>query len=565
MTDQPLMIVQVGVTGSARSTSEDEIRQRDTAIRQWDWHEDQTVDTEGMKVGAAGDVRLPVPVTAFGPLALLAYRVHRLANTGQCHEAIEAADAYLGIARAAGDTKIVPFLLQGKMYACLTCGRIPEAALLAQQILGLHRGAGNLLGEAKVLCDLAQIDVLRSRYVDGMNNLARADVLLDGARGDADRRRSALCSYAEAATAAELYETAAEAYEHLSGASPSFELVYAGTLLYWGLRLGHIGRTDEGLARLRRSAEITRGRVEAGDDDFSSAAMLALALAKLGEAVPAEKLARDAIMPLRLGENFQYARMAHLALGISLRAQGALSDARRELVAAGELCRVPHRPDEPPIIRFEMALTALAQDGGQASRDLFATVEAQVRELWRMRLLRLAMLRQARQREELEAAHRSAEREILRDPLTGLGNRRRFDRLMQRIDTGRTGVPLTLLLVDIDHFKAVNDAYSHIAGDRALRAVATILRAHCRSGDVPVRYAGDEFTVFLRADAATGRELAEAIRAAVADADILPGVHLTVSVGMAVLSDGMSGDDLFRVADERLYAAKWSGRNAIAA
>jgi len=55
------------------------------------------------------------------------------------------------------------------------------------------------------------------------------------------------------------------------------------------------------------------------------------------------------------------------------------------------------------------------------------------------------------------------------------------------------------------------------------------------------------------------------IRAAVARADILPGVHLTVSVGMAVLSDGMTGDDLFRVADERLYAAKWSGRNAIAA
>ena len=126
-------------------------------------------------------------------------------------------------------------------------------------------------------------------------------------------------------------------------------------------------------------------------------------------------------------------------------------------------------------------------------------------------------------------------------------------------------LPLALLLVDIDHFKAVNDAYSHIAGDRALREVAAILRAHCRADDVPVRYAGDEFTVFLRGDASVGREVAERIRAAVAKADILPGVRLTVSVGMAVLSDGMTGDDLFRVADERLYAAKWSGRNAIAA
>ena len=506
-----------------------------------------------MNVGIEADERLPVPVTGFGPLALLALRVHRLAHSGQCHEALGAADAYLVIARAVGDAKTVPFLLQGKMYALLNMGRIPEATLLGRQLLRVHHAGGNVLGEAKVLCDLAQLDVLSARYVDGMRNLARAGVLLDGTTGDSDRRRSALCSFAEAATAAEMYETAAAAYEALSGASPAFELVHAVTLLYWGLRLGHVGRSDEGATRLRRSAAITRRRVEVHTDDFRSAAMLALALAKLGEVIPAEKLARDAIMPLRADENFQYARMAHLALGISLRTQGSLLEARRELVAARELCELSHRPDEPPIIRFEMALTALELDGGQSSRDLFDTVEAQVRELWRMRLLRLAMLRQARQRE------------ILRDPLTGLGNRRRFDLLLHHIDAGQMVLPLALLLVDIDHFKAVNDAYSHIAGDRALREVAAILRAHCRADDVPVRYAGDEFTVFLRGDASAGREVAERIRAAVAKADILPGVRLTVSVGLAVLSDGMTGDDLFRVADERLYAAKWSGRNAIAA
>jgi diguanylate cyclase len=293
--------------------------------------------------------------------------------------------------------------------------------------------------------------------------------------------------------------------------------------------------------------------------------MLALTLAKLGDVVTAEKLAREAVMPLRTSEHYQYARMAHLALGISLRAQGAPYEARRELLAARELCGFSPRPDEPPIIRFEMALTALELDGGQSSRDLFDTVEAQVRELWQLRLQRLAMLRQARQREELEAARRRAEREIMRDALTGLGNRRRFDMLQHRIDTGRIGPPLVLLLIDLDHFKAVNDAYSHSAGDRVLREVAAILQAHCRAEDVPVRYAGDEFVIFLRGDAPVGREVAERIRAAVAGADILPGVHLTVSVGMATLTEGMTGDALFRAADERLYAAKWSGRNAIAA
>ena len=509
--------------------------------------------------------RLPVPVTAFGPLQLLALRVHRLAESGHGHEALAAADAYLAVARAVGDDRTVPFLLQGKMYAYLHMGRLLEADDLGERLLRLHRSAGSVPGEAKTLCDLAQIDVLRGRYFVGMRNLARAAVLLDRPCPDSERRVSALCSFAEAATAAEMYETAADTYERLSVAHAEFASVHAVTLLHWGLRLDHVGRHDEGAVRLRRSAAITRRRVEQRPDDVAAAAMLALALAKLGDVAPAEKLAREAVLPLRAAGNHRYARTAHLALGVSLRAQGSYAEARTEFVAARELCAFGARPDEEPIIRFEMALTALAMDDGQASRDLFDAVEGQTRQLWRLRLQRLGMLRQARQREESEAARARAEREVLRDALTGLDNRRRFDLLLDRIDRGRLTAPLVLLLVDVDHFKAINDAYSHATGDRALREVARILRAHCRAEDVPVRYAGDEFTVFVRGDLTVGREVAERIRAAVARSDILPGVRLTVSVGLAALSDGMSGDALFRAADDRLYAAKWSGRNTIAA
>ena len=505
-----------------------------------------------------------MPVTAFGPLQLLALRVHRMADTGRCHEAIAAADAYLAIARCTSDRKTIPFLIQGKMYANIKMGRLAEATGLGTQLLRLHRQAGSPLGEAKTLCDLAQVHVLRTRYVDGMRNLARAAALLGLPHADRDRRASALCSFAEAATAAEMYETAAATYQRLSVVNASFELVHAMTLLYWGLRLMHVGRHDEGANRLRRSAAISRRHVDPRPDDYGSAAMLALALAKLGDAIPAEKLAREAVLPLRLGENFQHARMAHLALGISLRTQGALGAARTEFLAARELCDFGSRPDEKPIIRFEMALTALELDGSRSCRDLFEAVEGQTRELWRMRLQRLAMLRQAHQREETEAARARAEREVLRDPLTGLGNRRRFDRLLRRIDTGRIGEPLVLLLIDVDHFKAINDACSHSVGDRALIEVARVLRAHCRAQDVPVRYAGDEFTVFLRGDLTVGREVAERIRTAVARDDILPGVRLTVSVGLSELTGGMTGEDLFRRADDRLYAAKHSGRNTIA-
>jgi diguanylate cyclase len=510
--------------------------------------------------------RLPVPVTAYGPLHLLARQVHRLANTGQPHEAITAADAFLVIARTVRDEKTIRLLTQGKMYALLAMGRYVEATMLGEELL---RTAGSLLNEAKTLCDLAQLHLLRGHYVDCMRNLARAGVLLNAGPAGTDRHRSAMCSFAEAATVAEMYETAAIAYDQLCAddspnRSTSFDLVHAVTLLYWGLRLAHVGRSEESRSRLRRSAEITRSRLD-DQPDLQVMAVHALALAKLGETTVAEKLAREAVLPLRTGETYQYARMAHLALGISLRAHGLLPEARREFIAARDLSEHGCRPDERPIIRFELALTALELDNGQSSRDLFETVEGQVRELWRLRLQRLAMLRQAGQREEAEAARARAEHEVMLDPLTGLGNRRKFDLLLDTVDAGRDRGPLTLLLIDVDHFKAVNDAYSHSAGDRALREVATILRAHCRTGDEAVRYAGDEFVVFLRGDSTAGRDVAERIRTAVAAATILPEARLTVSIGVATWSPTLTGDALFRAADDRLYAAKWSGRNTTAA
>ena len=513
----------------------------------------------------SGDHRLPVPVTVYGPLHLLALRVHRLATTGQAHEAVAAADAYQVIARAVRDDKTARFLLQGKMYALLAMSRLIEATALGEELL---RTAGSLLSEAKARCDLAQLHLLRGHYLDCMQHLARAGVLLNAGPAGTDRHRSAMCSFAEAATAAEMYETAATAYDQLCAAdtsrSASFDLVHAVTLLYWGMRLSHVGRCEESRSRLRRSAEITRHRLDVQPDSHTTA-VHALALAKLGETTLAEKLAREVIMPLRSGGSYQYARMAHLALGISLRVHGFPLEARREFIAARELSEYGARPDERPIIRFELALTALELDDGQPSRDLFETVEGQMRELWRLRLQRLAMLRQAGQREEAEAARARAEREILLDPLTGLGNRRKFDLLVREVDRAPGQRPLSVLLIDVDHFKAVNDAYSHSAGDRALREVATILRAHCRTGDEAVRYAGDEFVIFLQGDGTTGREVAERIRTAVAAATILPEVRLTVSVGVATWSPGMTGDSLFRAADDRLYAAKWSGRNTTAA
>nr|BFE77049.1 hypothetical protein GCM10020092_103500 [Actinoplanes digitatis] len=127
--------------------------------------------------------RLPVPVTAFGPLHLLVQRVHRMTEDGRPQQAIAAADAYLVIARTVGDVRSVRFLTQSKMYALLAMGRIGEAMLLGEELL---HTAGTLLNEAKTLCDLAQLHLLRGHYVDCMRNLARAGVMLSS--GPAERR-----------------------------------------------------------------------------------------------------------------------------------------------------------------------------------------------------------------------------------------------------------------------------------------------------------------------------------------------------------------------------------------
>src|SRR3954451_16856430 len=96
---------------------------------------------------------VPVPAIPCGPLLLLAMRVQELIDGGRCYEALAAADAYLAIARAVDDRQTIPFLIQGKLYACLELGRIPEAARFGRQVLQLHRDAGNVLGEAKAICD----------------------------------------------------------------------------------------------------------------------------------------------------------------------------------------------------------------------------------------------------------------------------------------------------------------------------------------------------------------------------------------------------------------------------
>jgi diguanylate cyclase (GGDEF)-like protein len=155
------------------------------------------------------------------------------------------------------------------------------------------------------------------------------------------------------------------------------------------------------------------------------------------------------------------------------------------------------------------------------------------------------------------------------DHLTGLPNRRAFqDHLGRAVaQAGRSRTPLALLMLDVDGFKALNDAHGHEAGDAALVALSGALEGILREADIPARLGGDEFSVVLPATTAEGaRHLAERVRAAVEAARLpLPAneAALSVSVGAAAFVPGMMPEQLLRAADEALYRAKREGRNRV--
>lgn len=170
------------------------------------------------------------------------------------------------------------------------------------------------------------------------------------------------------------------------------------------------------------------------------------------------------------------------------------------------------------------------------------------------------------------ALHDRLREETLRDPLTGLFNRRfldeSFDRELAR--ARRDNLPLALLMIDIDHFKQLNDTYGHPAGDEIIRRVGRLIQSRARSGDLPCRYGGEEFLLVLPNMAlATAVERAEEWRVAFANDWSVIGNHavaVTVSIGVAVFPcHGGTSKALVEAVDQALYAAKRGGRNRVVA
>jgi diguanylate cyclase (GGDEF)-like protein len=165
----------------------------------------------------------------------------------------------------------------------------------------------------------------------------------------------------------------------------------------------------------------------------------------------------------------------------------------------------------------------------------------------------------------LESENHDLAQAVLQDDLTKLSNRRHLEAALFEILA--SGERYAIAMVDVDHFKTINDTFSHAAGDAVLRRIGVLLRQCCREHDLPARSGGDEFTILMRgADHHEAGKICHRVKAEIEQYDwrtMLAGAAVTVSIGVATWSEANSPTDALSLADKRLYRAKSAGRNLV--
>ena len=244
--------------------------------------------------------------------------------------------------------------------------------------------------------------------------------------------------------------------------------------------------------------------------------------------------------------------------------------------AARRLKSDPSTSGIPVILVSAQRETKSKRDGFDAGADDYVTkpfefeeVDARIRAMLRKRELYLTL---ESRNQELKATNEQLEELATVDELTGLANYRTFRKRLQDewIRAARYGHPLSLVMLDLDDFKKVNDTLGHLAGDRVLREFAMLVAGGARATDLPARYGGEEFAIILpHTEGERAVRVAERVRAAVAEFSFLDGetpLKVTVSAGVATHPSNtgvQSEEEFLKTADKALYAAKNGGKNRV--
>lgn len=231
----------------------------------------------------------------------------------------------------------------------------------------------------------------------------------------------------------------------------------------------------------------------------------------------------------------------------------AIADNRSQIKAIGEVADRSETGLDPRLL-IESLMTELAKAATRATK------------------LETGFVEKTRELDTIRDSLSKSEERAKTDILTGLPNRRALDEFFRtaQIAAMEKGEPLSVLLIDIDHFKTFNDSFGHGVGDQVLRLMAKVLRERVREIDLPARYGGEELiAVFPGADLATCEAVAERIRRSISECritrrstgEVLP--NITVSVGVGQFQPGESMSELIERCDRALYLAKRTGRNRV--
>ncbi len=332
----------------------------------------------------------------------------------------------------------------------------------------------------------------------------------------------------------------------------------------WALSLIRIGERDAAHDRLRIAATQARDAVDMSRSQarFDFNALCLFTDLMIGD-VQIEA-GRAALERMTADINTEPRSFVRFALAHGLANVGRMDEARDE--AAAGLAAVNPLEGEPvySMLLWERARIATTEDPDHRGvRDTWAYAKLTTDQVWELRRRRVEAARDRLRIGRLRRDHERVERALLEDPLTGAANRRRIDADRAEMLTWRPGSWASVLYIDIDDFKIVNDTHGHELGDDVLREMSTLLFEHTRDRDVVGRYGGDEFVILARyCDPDDARLLSERVLAAVRFhrwEDLLPGLRIRVSVGVA--SGQRDYDELFPAADVALYQAKRGGRD----
>jgi diguanylate cyclase (GGDEF)-like protein len=325
------------------------------------------------------------------------------------------------------------------------------------------------------------------------------------------------------------------------------------------------GRAEASLEDAERAVEMLGA---AGEPNPYVVAMTVVvevrALLALGRLEDAERSGQRAIE--RLGERVPQARSLILGtVATALREAGRLEDAFEALARSAELERAAFLELSELQLGLERATleTRAARREAEALARKNRELEIVVRELAE------AHAELERRTIQLEGLQGQLREQADRDWLTGLHNRRFLARELGRLTGEQVTGPFSLAVVDLDHFKSVNDRFGHDVGDRVLVRASALLVHGLRRDDVVVRTGGEEFVVLMPGtDAAAAERACERLRCAIREEPwdrIAPSLALTASVGVASADDAVDLESLARIADRRLYDAKHGGRDRVAA